>query len=94
MALTINKLSKPIKVTGTTDASAKVTDRLGYVKFIHWYNVTTSGHLLSLTDKNGTEVVKLKAEKDGDTITYPVLQEMAGIYCDDMDSGTLYINMR
>ena len=94
MALTVLANIKPYKITGTTAASQKITDLLCYVKFIHWYDVTTGGDLLSITDKEGNEVVKLKAEKDNDTITHPVLQEMAGIYCDDMDSGTLYITTR
>lgn len=93
MALTIDKKGNPIVVTGTTAVAQEVIPekQLIYIKFMYWYNITTSGHLLNVTDGQGRIVAPSKCQKDGDYEIIPVMGSFRGIKIDDMDSGTLYI---
>ena len=93
MALTVDNNGTPIVVTGTTDVSQEVVpaNQSIYVKFIYWYNITTSGHLLSIKDGNGRIITTAKCQKDGDYELLPIMLSLRGIFIDDMDSGTLYI---
>lgn len=96
MALTVTSTGNPIKVTGDTAASAAITDSDVAIKKILWVGATTDGHKLSLTDKNGYQIYEARmattnlTESISETFGTPGLLS-AGIYCDDMDSGTLYI---
>lgn len=91
-------LGNPIVVTGTTNTNDKVIDMgLGgavFVKFVYWYNPTTIDHLVSLKDKNGRIIVPLKCEVAKESQWAPIWSTFQSIYCDDMDSGTLYIYTR
>ena len=93
MSLTVDSTGNPIKVTGTTAADAQViaTTSLIHVKFMYWYNITTSGHLLVVTDGQGREIAVSKCQKDGDYEIIPIMSGHYGIRISDMDSGTLYI---
>ena len=96
MPLTIDKTIEPIKVTGTTAADTEILANtvLAHIKFIRWYNPTTSGHLCHITDGSGVTIIKMRADKDNDTQMWPIFRTYSGIRCDDMDSGELYIHRR
>jgi hypothetical protein len=91
-------LGNPIIVTGTTNTNDKVINKgLGgavFVKFVYWYNPTTINHLISLKDVNGRVILPLKCEVANESQWAPVWSYFNSIYCDDMDSGTLYIYTR
>jgi len=91
MAITVVKGTNPIKVTGTTAASNVVTDNLVFAKFLYWYNPTTAGHLLSVKDKNGSDICQLRCETNAESQIFPLYIPINGMYIDDMDSGTVYI---
>ena len=61
------------------------------MRYVYWYNPTTAGHLLSLIDSKGDDIVVARCESDGESQWLPVYTKFNDIYCDDMDSGTLYI---
>ena len=93
MSLTITN-DNPLKVTGTTSTSQAITtDNVG-LKFVYWYNPTTSGHLCNLVDSAGDPILPMRANSANDTQMWPVFKYVDGIYCDDMDSGTLYLYLR
>jgi len=93
MALTVDKNGNPIVVTGTATSAEVVipATQLIYIKFMYWYNITTSGHLLNVTDGTGRIIAPSKCSKDGDYEIIPVMSSFRGIKIDNMDSGTLYI---
>ena len=92
MALTTVEGSiNPLKCTGTSSASEVVYANPVFIRFIYWYNPATEGHLLSLIDSGGNDIVVARCEKDGESQWLPVYTRFDSIYCDDMDSGTLYI---
>ena len=99
MAITVvNTSGSPIVVTGTTDTSEKVIEPGAlvavFVKFIYWYNPTTAGHLLSLKTKDGKTIIPLRCENANESQLIPLWSSFQNIYCDDLDSGTLYIYTR
>ena len=88
----------PIIVTGTTSTSDKVIDKgLGgavFIKFIKWHKPTTIGHLVTLKDANGRVIVPFYCEVADESQWAPMWSSFQNIYCDDMDSGILYIYTR
>lgn len=96
MPLTVINTIEPIKVTGTTDADTEILgdNRLAHIKFIRWYNPTSSGDLCHLTDESGNTIIKMRADANNDTQMWPIFKTYSGIRCDDMDSGELYIHIR
>jgi len=80
-----------IKVTGTTATSQKITNALIYIPHVYWYAPTTAGHLCNLVGKNGEPIITMKCESDGISQQWMIDMAIEGIYCDDMDSGTLFI---
>ena len=94
MATTTVATGNPIVVTGDATTSEKITDRLTFVKFIHWYKPTTVGHLINITDKNGALIVKEYCDTANTSMWLPVYATCDGIYTDNMDSGTLSIYIR
>ena len=98
MALTIVH-QNPIIVTGTTDAKAAIesSGNEWLISGLYWKQATTDGHKLALQDKNDKEIFEFEAEADGSSQEKrfdPPVSAMGGIYCDDMDSGTLYIYIK
>jgi len=95
MALTIaNTETGRIKVTGTTATNQAIyADYVG-VKFVYWFKPSRGGHLCTLKDVNGVEIMEMNALADNDTQMWPVYKMVEGVYCDNMDSGTLYIYLR
>jgi len=91
MAISVDEGLTTLKVTGTTDASAKVTDKWINIKSVYWFNPTTAGHLLTIVDKNSGPIMELRAESDNASQFYELGCAYSGIYITDMDSGTLYI---
>jgi len=91
-------LGNPIVVTGTTNTNDKIIDNgLGgavFVKFIKWHKPATTGHLCALKDKNGKEIALFSCEADNESQWAPIWSHFQNIYCDDMDSGKLYIYTR
>ena len=98
MALTIEKLGFPIKVTGTTAADETVinnTDFMAacrnYISHIYWYKPTTTGHLLSMTTSTGKEICKAVCESANQSVVIPILYTFYDIVIDDLDSGEVQI---
>ena len=91
-------LGNPIIVTGTTTTNDTIIHKgIGgavFVKFVYWYNPTTIGHLISLKDDNGRVILPLRCEVADESQWAPIWSSFQNIYCDDMDSGTLYIYTR
>lgn len=91
MAITVDLAAMPIIVTGTTDTATVVVDRAMYVRNVYWYKPSTLGHLMSLTDPNGRVVAKGCCALADEGVTIPVFNVFDGLYCDDLDSGEIYI---
>ena len=91
MALTVDKTVNPIKVTGTTNVSQEITTGLIFIKQIYWYGPTTAGHLCSLKNKVGNDILIMACETGAGSQVFPLDTIFDGVYCDDMDSGTIYI---
>lgn len=94
MPLTVTNTINPIKVTGTTASSTAILTKGAFVKFIKWYKPTTVGHLCNITDGDGNTIVKMYCDTANTSMTEPVFLWVDHIYCDDMDSGELYIYIR
>lgn len=84
----------PVKVTGTTSVNQQIMGGVPKVKFIYWFNPTTEGHLCTLKDVNGYDIIPMRANTENDTQMWTILTNVREIWCDDMDSGTLYIYIR
>ena len=97
MALTLSEGSV-IKVTGTATSSEKITDKLTYVRSVYWYAPSAAAHLVNLVDKEGFPIITMKGTVDGSDAgqsqQWIINAACNGIYCDDMDSGTLFIYTR
>ena len=93
MALSITN-DNPLKVTGTTSVSQLIHDGNVGLKFVYWYNPTSTGHLCNLIDQNGDPIIPMRAISANDTQMWPIFKYVDSIYCDDMDSGTLYLYLR
>jgi len=92
MALTtVENNINPIKCTGTTATDEEIFGNPVFIKFVYWYNPTTSGHLLSLVDDKGKDIVVARCETANESQWLPIYTKFNAIHCDDMDSGTLYI---
>jgi len=92
MALTtVENTINPIKCTGTASADEEILANPVFIRFIYWYNPTTAGHLLSLVDDTGNDIVVGRCETDGESQWLPVYTRFDAIHCDKMESGTLYI---
>ena len=93
MSLTISA-GNPIVVTGTTSTAQVITDDIIFIRYVYWFNPTSLGDLVNLINRNGDVVIPIRCE----TSTYSqwfTLEVVAdGLYCDDMDSGTLLIYTR
>jgi hypothetical protein len=91
-------LGNPIIVTGTTNTNDKVIDKgVGgavFIKFIKWHKPTTIGHLVALKDSNGREIALFDCEVAKESQWAPIWSYFQNIYCDNMDSGKLYIYTR
>lgn len=98
---TASIVANPYKITGgAVSTSTKITDETVIIQRILWYGATTAGHLLSVTDKAGNTLYKCSADAPGSSgvLTYsddfPLGLAVSGIYCDDMDSGELYVYVK
>jgi len=94
MAIVVDESASPIIITGTTGASEVITLRARFVQSVYWYKPTTLGHLLSVTDGNGRTVTRACVAVADEGIIIPVNAVYDSLYCDDMDSGILYIYHR
>lgn len=91
--------TNPIVVTGTTDAKDDIATTLTYrVTKVIWHKPTAAGHLCALQD--GTDAEKAILICDAVNKNFEIdfgpdgLEFVDGIYCDDMDSGTLYVYVK
>jgi hypothetical protein len=91
MSITVDKTRTPIKVTGTTSASEAITVDPVYIKHIYWHAPATIGDICSLKDRVGKDIVVLTCEVALSSQIFPLFTRFEGVYCDDFDSGTLYI---
>lgn len=95
MALTTNNDGNPIIVTGTTSVDEEIIDRgqnaAVLIKFVKWHKPTTVGHLCTLKDKNGREIITFCCETINESQWAPMWSYFPNIHCDNMDSGSLYI---
>jgi len=96
MSITVDSEGSPIKVTGTTESDEEIlaSNQKAYIKFIYWYKPTTTGHLVTLTDGQGKEIITMRAEADNGSQQWDIDTQYYGIRTSDMDSGTLYIYVR
>jgi len=94
MAITTDATLNRIKVTGTTATSTEVFGDHTFVKHVYWYNPTTVGHLISMKDKNGKEIILLRCETANTSQVWPIISVCDQIHIDDMDSGALFIYTR
>ncbi len=96
MPITVDAKGSPIIVTGTTTTDSEIlpAEDKAYIKSVYWYNPTTAGHLLILTDGDGRGIISMIAEANNDSQQWDVETQFYGIRCADMDSGTLYIYIR
>ena len=87
-----------IKVTGTTDESGEITDKITFIKSVYWYKPTGAAHLAVLVDSDGGPIITMVGDSNGNTNPnsqqWDVNAAFYGIFCDDLDSGTLYIYTR
>ena len=86
-------LGNPIVVTEAIAASTPIaTGGSGiWINFIKWHKPTTIGHLLSLLDSKGKVIAVAECEVANKSQYLPIFAHYPDIYCDDMDSGALYI---
>ena len=93
MALTVDSLGNPIKVTGTTATIQYIIPKgqIIFVKFVRWYNPATAGDVFVLLSGDGREVVKGYCDSANVSQTIPVFSQLDGIKSNDVDSGELYI---
>jgi hypothetical protein len=99
MAITAAEHGGVIKVTGTTATADDIVDRQVDIQAIVWYGATTDGHKLSITDADGNQIWKAQMNTsnlgENISITFPKgVHSEDGIYCDDMDSGEVYIYLQ
>jgi len=98
MALTVDKLGWPVKVTGTTALAETVfssQDTLfgnPLISHVEWHKPTTIGHRLVIKEEGtGRELLVFTCEKADESQIKPLLKSVKGIVIDDMDSGEVYI---
>jgi len=84
----------PVEVGSAISASTAIITGVPYIKFIQWYKPTTVGHLCALQDGAGRTILKLYCEVANESIWAPIWGKYRDVYCDDLDSGTLYIYVR
>lgn len=95
MAITTSKVANPYKVTGTTATDTEVSADPLWIQCFTWADVTTAGDKLSLTDKATNEIWDITADRAGNhKQEYPMGLPVAGLRCDDMDSGKLFIYLK
>ncbi len=96
MPLTVNNTGNPIIVTGTTGSDTEIFKAASYViiKYIYWFNPTTIGHLATIKDRTGREILPMRCEVANQSQMWPVWSKLHGIHIDDMDSGAVYIFIR
>ena len=92
MAITATKTPNGYVVTGTTTTKDDITDNRVKLSSITWLTPTTQGHKLAIQDKAGNEIIEFYCDNDNETLVkYFNGKWITGLYCDDMDSGTVYI---
>jgi hypothetical protein len=84
----------PIVIESAISESTKVTDNQIYIKSVYWFNPTTAGHLASLKNFHDDVLIPLRCESNGVSQFFEINVLADGIYCDDLDSGTLYVYCR
>lgn len=96
MAVTVVNSVNPIVVSGTTNTNDEVLSHGAgiFIKFVYWYLPTTTGHKASLQTKDGRVITKLYCEADNRSLYGLVWTKFENIYCNDLDSGTLYIYIK
>ena len=84
----------PIVIESAISGSTKVTNNQVYIKSVYWFNPTTAGHLAFLKNIHGDAIIPLRCESDGVSQFLEINVLADGVYCDDLDSGTLYVYCR
>ena len=86
------------KITGTTDTSSTITEDHVYIRSVYWYGPSNAAHLVNLIDKEGGPIITMSGDSTGDSSPnsqqWHIEHTFEGIYCNDMDSGTLFIYVR
>ena len=89
---TADSTINPIKVTGITSSKATILAQGVTIRHLIWYKPTTVGHLLSLVDDDDNPIWKSYADAANKSQKFMNLNmQFDEIYCDDMDSGELYV---
>ena len=86
----------PTKVTGTTNTREKVLDNEQHggvvtVKFIHWFNPSTVGHLAKLVDRDDNLIWTEICDTANTSLWGVIWTQYNSIYVEDLDSGELHI---
>ena len=89
----VDNMRVPVLVSGDTiSSSTRITDDRVVIVGVYWFNPTTSAHLAAFQDKDGNELLELKAVVATQGIYLQNIRIPAnGIYMDDLDSGSVYI---
>lgn len=97
MALTVAQ-DHPIYVTGTTiTTNAAITTKTIKITGLYWYVPTTIGHTCVLRDGNLKEIFAFNCVVANQPLYFPFPEPLTatnGLYCYNMDSGTLYVYVR
>ena len=94
MAITATSTPRGFLVTGTTDTADDITDSRVKLNSLTWERPTTQGHLLTVTDKNGTEIHTFYCDNDNESLSEEFYGKWYdGLYVSDMDSGTLHVDI-
>lgn len=93
MPITVDDKGSPIIITGTTSSAEEVLPRSekAYIKYLYWFNPTTAGDLLTLTEGEGREIITMRAESNNGSQQWDINTQYYGLQITDMDSGKLYI---
>ena len=95
MSLTVVDSGNVIQVTGTTAAAQAVSTNFLRLVGVLWYAPTSADDLLSITDKNGKQVLKGKCVTAKASNWWDLDSLSAnGITINDMDSGEVYIMVK
>ena len=95
MAITASQTGTAIiKVTGTTATADEILPAGHYYRllWVHWYLPTTADHKFSLIDGSDNQILKGNCVTVKESLWYPCDGTFHnGLFCDDLDSGELYI---
>ena len=97
MAITVDKTTNVIKITGTTNASQAVDTNEVNIQSIKWFgDDIADGDIIILQNTNGDTVFKhiATAADTGGFWSFPLGHTAKGLKSDDIDSGEVHIYIK